>query len=113
MTHFERVYKAVSQIPQGAVASYGDVAKAIGQRRGARLVGWALGALKEANHIPWQRVINKQRKLSIVNPRISPMYQKELLEKEGRVLEQRSDGWYVTGDDWFLFDALSEEKNLL
>jgi methylated-DNA-protein-cysteine methyltransferase-like protein len=103
MNTFEEIYKVVSQIPHGSVSSYGQVAAAAGMRRGARMVGWALGALKRPNEVPWQRVINKERKLSIVNPHVSPEYQKDMLEAEGRTLELRSDGWYVTGTDWHDF----------
>ena len=100
MNTFEKVYSVVARIPAGNVASYGQVAKACGQPRGTRMVGWALGALKRPHEVPWQRVINRERKLSIVHPHVSPDMQKELLEQEGRVLELKSDGWYVLGNDW-------------
>jgi len=105
MNFFEEVYLAVAKIPPGSVASYGAVAEAIGRRRGARLVGWALGALKRPSEIPWQRVINRTRRISIVNPIVTPEMQKDLLEREGRVVELRHDGWYVTGTDWYDFSA--------
>lgn len=41
---FEQVYKAVRTIPAGRVSTYGDVARAIGQPRKARFVGFAMRA---------------------------------------------------------------------
>lgn len=110
MSGFEDIYHIIQSIPAGHVASYGQVAAAMGKPRGARLVGWALGALPRPHEVPWQRVINKQRRLSIVNPKVSAEVQKELLEQEGRTLERKEDGWYVTGTDWYNF---SSEKKLL
>ena len=42
MTTFERVYAAVRLIPRGSVATYGQIARAIGNPRLARVVGYAL-----------------------------------------------------------------------
>ena len=39
MTTFERVYAAVRLIPRGSVATYGQIARAIGNPRLARVVG--------------------------------------------------------------------------
>ncbi|MBM6953791.1 MGMT family protein [Enorma phocaeensis] len=38
---FERVYDAVEQIPEGMVATYGQIAKLVGEPRKARYVGYA------------------------------------------------------------------------
>ena len=42
MTTFERVYAAVRLIPRGSVATYGQIARAIGNPRLSRVVGYAL-----------------------------------------------------------------------
>ncbi len=39
---FERVYEVVEQIPEGMVATYGQVALLAGRPRSARYVGYAL-----------------------------------------------------------------------
>ena len=39
---FERVYEVVEQIPEGMVATYGQVALLAGRARSARYVGYAL-----------------------------------------------------------------------
>ena len=52
---FEQVYAIVAQIPCGKVMSYGQIAKILGQPRGARMVGWAMRCCPE--ELPWQRVV--------------------------------------------------------
>jgi len=52
---FQQVYDMVEQIPRGKVMSYGQIARALGNPRGARQVGWAMRCCPE--HLPWQRVV--------------------------------------------------------
>ncbi|HEY7509094.1 MAG TPA: MGMT family protein [Vicinamibacteria bacterium] len=54
------VYRAVRAIPPGHVATYGQIARWLGARRGARAVGWALRALTPgaARRVPWHRVVS-------------------------------------------------------
>ena len=52
---FARVYEVVDQIPYGMVMSYGQIARYIGNPRGARMVGWAMRVCPE--DLPWQRVV--------------------------------------------------------
>ncbi|MCC7111855.1 MAG: MGMT family protein [Deltaproteobacteria bacterium] len=61
-----RVYAKVREVPPGRVTTYGDVAGALGSRRVARQVGYALAALDLASQpgVPWHRVINGQGRLS-------------------------------------------------
>lgn len=46
---FEQVYEVVEQIPEGMVATYGQVALLAGRPRSARYVGYAL----HSNPPPW------------------------------------------------------------
>ena len=63
-TNFQtRVWKALLRIPPGAVASYAQVATAIGQPRAARAVGLAVGANPVAFVIPCHRVIQQNGKI--------------------------------------------------
>src|SRR5882724_5527357 len=57
---YRLVYRVVRRIPRGKIVTYGQVAAILGQPRGARAVGMALGALHdvEAASVPWHRVIN-------------------------------------------------------
>ena len=60
-----RIYAVVQQIPEGCVATYGDIAKLAGLPRHARLVGYALHALPANTEVPWYRVVNSQGQLSL------------------------------------------------
>lgn len=86
---YEQVYAVVRRIPRGKVTSYGRIAAMLGKPRAARAVGYALNALKdrkddlEYSPVPWQRVINSQGRISIVNREHSAREQAELLRAEG------------------------------
>lgn len=57
---FERVYDVVRQIPAGRVASYGQVARMVGEPRKARFVGYAMHASPGmAGGVPCHRVVFK------------------------------------------------------
>ncbi len=64
---FERVYTLVEQIPEGRVATYGQVAALLGVPRGARAVGWALRALPRSRSraVPWHRVLGAGGRISL------------------------------------------------
>lgn len=67
----ERIYAVVRRIPRGRVTTYGAVARIAGLRGQARLVGYALSALRDGTGVPWHRVINAQGKLSLEQARSS------------------------------------------
>lgn len=63
-TNFQiSVWKALLQIPPGAVVSYTQVAEALGKPRSARAVGTAIGANPVAFLIPCHRVIRQSGQL--------------------------------------------------
>ncbi len=62
MDFFDSVYKTVRKIPAGKVATYGQVAAAIGTKD-ARKVGWALHANRD-ERVPCHRVVNKDGRLA-------------------------------------------------
>jgi len=90
---YEQVYAVVRRIPRGKVTSYGRIAKMLGRPRAARAVGYALNALKDKQdvpayaNLPWQRVINSQGRISIVNRENSANRQAKLLRAEGVVVD--------------------------
>ncbi|CAA9578041.1 MAG: Methylated-DNA-[protein]-cysteine S-methyltransferase [uncultured Thermomicrobiales bacterium] len=59
-----RVYAVVARVPPGRVTTYGRVARAIGDPRGARMVGWALASVVPGSDIPCHRVVNRVGLLS-------------------------------------------------
>ena len=59
MTDFERaVYDAVKRIPEGKVATYGQIARLAGYPGSARAVGNALHKNPDEKNIPCHRVVN-------------------------------------------------------
>jgi methylated-DNA-protein-cysteine methyltransferase related protein len=83
-----RIYAAISRIPRGRVATYGQIASVAGLPGRARLVGYALKTLAEESRVPWQRVINAGGRISTRSDE-SPMaeVQRVLLEREGVELD--------------------------
>ncbi len=61
---FKKVYEEVKRIPRGKVATYGDIARAIGEPRSSRQVGWALHCNPEQGVIPCHRVIFRDGSLT-------------------------------------------------
>lgn len=53
----ENVYALVSQIPEGRVMTYGDIAAACGHAYAARIVGGM--AHSGPTDLPWHRVVNR------------------------------------------------------
>lgn len=80
---FEKIYDIVRQIPEGNVASYGQVALLAGNRRWSRVVGYALHVNPDPNMIPCHRVVTKDGKTSSAFAFGGSDRQRELLEAEG------------------------------
>jgi len=60
----QRVWRALTELPVGSTASYGDVARAIGQPKAVRAVAQACGANALAVAIPCHRVVRNDGALS-------------------------------------------------
>jgi methylated-DNA-protein-cysteine methyltransferase related protein len=87
-SNYQRIYAVVRRIPEGRVATYGQVAAEAGLPGHARQVGYALHALTDES-VPWQRVINAQGRVSPRADRGWEGYQRHLLEEEGVVFNDR------------------------
>jgi len=86
---YRLVYRVVRRVPRGKVVTYGQVAAILGQPRGARAVGVALGALTEplVDLVPWHRVIAASGRCSHRDGFWAAM-QRERLEEEGIVFDR-------------------------
>ncbi|HEY9225979.1 MAG TPA: MGMT family protein [Gemmatimonadaceae bacterium] len=83
-TSYERIYAAIRKIPRGRVTTYGAIARIAGLPGQARLVGYALSALRSGTAVPWHRVINAQGKLSLeLAGSTAGVTQRLRLEREG------------------------------
>jgi methylated-DNA-protein-cysteine methyltransferase-like protein len=81
---FELVYEVARQIPRGRITSYGAIARCLGTKMSARMVGWAMnGAGKVKPKVPAHRVVNRNGMLSGKHHFATPDQMEMLLKKEG------------------------------
>jgi len=86
--YYARVWELVRQIPEGKVATYGQIAKMLPPPQGVEIESyaafgprWVGGAMANCpDDVPWQRVINSKGEIS---QRPGAQRQKELLLEEG------------------------------
>ena len=78
---FNKVYALVRKIPEGKVATYGEIARAL-DTSDSRKVGWALHANPDRS-TPCHRVVNKDGRLAPGYAFGGPNEQKNKLESEG------------------------------
>lgn len=78
-----QILSVVEEIPEGYVATYGQVARLIGREKNARLVGRVLSMAEYYGDYPCHRVVNHAGRLAPGWPE-----QRFLLEKEGVLLKQ-------------------------
>ena len=83
MTTFEKVYEAVKLIPRGSVATYGQIAAALGNKRLSRVVGYALHVNPQPGVIPCHRVVKRDGEVSSAFAFGGANRQAELLKAEG------------------------------
>jgi methylated-DNA-protein-cysteine methyltransferase-like protein len=86
---YQRIYAVVRRIPEGRVATYGQVASLAGLAGHARQVGYALHALPAETAIPWHRVVNASGGISLRAMPGGELVQRGLLEREGVRLDPR------------------------
>lgn len=80
---YEKIYEAVKSIPEGKVATYGQIARLAGNPKWSRVVGYALHVNPEPGVIPCHRVVNSKGEPSSAFAFGGENRQIELLEKEG------------------------------
>jgi len=86
---YQRIYAVVRRIPEGRVATYGQVASLAGLAGHARQVGYALHALPDGTAVPWHRVVNANGGISLRSMPGGELVQRGLLEREGIRLDPR------------------------
>lgn len=84
----KRIYEAVKKIPQGRVATYGQVAEMAGDKNMARAVGNALHKNPEPGTIPCHRVVNSKGELAGAFAFGGAGVQADLLKREGVVVKE-------------------------
>lgn len=95
---FDKIYEIVKQIPFGQVATYGQIASLVGNKKYARVVGYALHQNPNPDEIPCFRVVNRFGQVSKAFAFGGENQQIGLLEQEGiQIVDGRVDlemyGW--------------------
>ena len=83
MNTFEKIYEQVKKIPEGKVATYGQIALMAGNPRWSQIVGYALHSNPAPGVIPCHRVVNKEGRLAKAFAFGGENMQRNLLEEEG------------------------------
>lgn len=76
------IFDVVRSIPEGTVASYGQIAAVVG-RCSPLMVGFAMAAAPFDSDVPWHRVVNRQGRISSRGDADGEQMQRILLEAEG------------------------------
>ena len=85
MTPFtENVVEIIRSIPEGKVATYGQIARLAGSPRAARQVVRALHSMSKKYHLPWHRVINAKGQIALQD---DESYQEQRLSLEAEGVE--------------------------
>ena len=92
MSAFDKIYECVKQIPDGKVATYGQIALLAGNPRWARVVGYALHVNPDPSTIKCHRVVNREGRVSEAFAFGGMNMQIALLREEG---VEVSDNGYV------------------
>ena len=102
MSFYDRVYEVVKKIPEGKVATYGQIAAALGSPKASRAVGYALHFNPSPGIIPCHRVVNRCGRLAPAFAFGGIDVQKSLLGAEGVEV----DGDYTLDLDTYLVGRL-------
>ena len=86
-TFSQEVIDIIKSIPQGKVATYGQIAALAGNRFASRQVVWILNIYSESESLAWYRVVNSSGKISL-KPGHGYEEQKAHLLEEGIVFKK-------------------------
>ena len=78
----QRVKDVIKKVPEGKVATYGQIAALAGNPRAARQVVRILHSSSEKDKFPWHRIVNRQGRIAL-KPGYGYEIQRELLRQEG------------------------------
>lgn len=78
-----KIISLIRKIPEGKVATYGQIAALANRPKNARQVGAILRSLPDEESVPWHRVVNAQGRISDRRNETAEGLQKFLLLQEG------------------------------
>ncbi len=83
MNTFEKIYEQVKRIPEGKVATYGQIAALSGNPRWSQVVGYALHVNPKPGVIPCHRVVKKDGRIAEGFAFGGESIQRDMLVSEG------------------------------
>ncbi len=98
MSFREDVYTLIRKIPEGKVATYGQVAKLVGNPKAARAVGMCMRTNPDAPKTPCHRVVSSDGSLTGYSATGGVNKKKEMLQKEGVVF--KGDKVFLPRSQW-------------
>ena len=91
MDLFEYTYDLVRQIPDGKISSYGEVAKALGDKIAARAVGRMMNQNPDADTMPCYKIVHSDGHLGGfglgIDDKIRRLKKVNIVVKDGKILE--------------------------
>ena len=88
------ILSVVAEIPEGKVATYGQIARLIGRDKNARLIGKVLGLAEKYGEYPCHRVVNHAGRLVPGWPDQGVLLQQEGVElKDSRHVDLKQYQW--------------------
>lgn len=88
------ILSVVTEIPEGKVATYGQIARLIGRDKNARLIGKVLGMAEKYGEYPCHRVVNHAGRLVPGWPDQGVLLQQEGVElKDSRHVDLKQYQW--------------------
>ena len=88
------ILSVVAEIPEGKVATYGQIARVIGRDKNARLIGKVLGMAEKYGEYPCHRVVNHAGRLVPGWPDQGVLLQQEGVElKDSRHVDLKQYQW--------------------
>lgn len=113
MDFYQKMALACRRVPEGRVATYGQIALLCGKPKNARQVGYGLKRGLAGEDIPAHRIVNAKGLLAGAVYFDTPDLQKLLLEAEGVEVKRTDEGWKVDlkryGWDNSFEDVVSEQ----
>lgn len=102
LNFFQKVYRLTKKVPRGKVATYGQIAALIGSPRATRQVGWALHVLPDnlQKETPWQRIINREGRISTTCREHTAKFQAALLRKENVKVVKKNESYFIDLDKY-------------